>query len=326
MRRRSGFTLVEVLVAMALILFIITILGAAFSAATQTVSDLKSAGDLAERLRGAATVIHRDLEANQLKNAGGAVLPLPKLWNTSLQPSPPPPDQGFLRIFEGSAASREGVDVNNQPSFYQTTACLAYTITLSGTRRSDFLSAFVPGTPLTYTADPVLGPPDQRYEDTPNTTNPSVYNAQSAEVALFLVPSGDTTDSAGTPGPMPLFSLYRRQFLTVPVGWTAAAGAPAAGSASQYLEVSTVPSAGEGVGTPTFNSLHDLTMPINRFWMNRGCPAGVSQPALSAPGTYRYATMGEVQRELRRRRPAHAGRGVLRRARPSPGPLHHHPQ
>ena len=56
MRRRSGFTLVEVLVAMALILFIMTILSAAFVTATQAFTDLKSAGDLAERLRGAAKV------------------------------------------------------------------------------------------------------------------------------------------------------------------------------------------------------------------------------------------------------------------------------
>ena len=54
----------EVLVAMALILFIMTILAAAFVAATQAFSDLKSAGDLAEKLRGAATVLNRDLEAD----------------------------------------------------------------------------------------------------------------------------------------------------------------------------------------------------------------------------------------------------------------------
>ena len=62
MRRRSGFTLVEVLVSMALILFIMSILSAAFVAATQSVTDLKSAGDLAEKLRGAVNVLRRDLE------------------------------------------------------------------------------------------------------------------------------------------------------------------------------------------------------------------------------------------------------------------------
>ncbi len=106
MRRRSGFTLVEVLVAMALILFIMTILGAAFSAATQTVSDLKSAGDLAERLRGAATVIHRDLEANHCFDANGNVLRLSTMWNTNFNPTPPPPAQGFVRIYEGQSTNR----------------------------------------------------------------------------------------------------------------------------------------------------------------------------------------------------------------------------
>ena len=297
MRRRSGFTLVEVLVAMALILFIMTILGAAFSAATQTVSDLKSAGDLAERLRGAATVIHRDLEANHCFDANGNVLRLSTMWNTNFNPTPPPPAQGFVRIYEQLPGQPEGTDVNGLPSYYQTTASLAYTICLTGTRRDDFLSAFVPGSPLL--TDPTLGPPDQRYQDSPN-----VYNSPSAEVALFLVPTNDVTDASGT-GPKPLFSLCRRQLLTTPptqpVGqfqphWSPAA--TVAGPNPNYVEVSTVPTAGEAAG-PTnlsFNSLADLTMPVKRFWMNRGNLAGVYQPAPPPPGaanTLRYATMGE---------------------------------
>ena len=145
MRRRSGFTLVEVLVAMALILFIMTILAAAFGTATQAVSDLKSAGDLAERLRGATTVIHRDLEANHCFDSNGNVLRLSSMWNTNngLNPNPPPPAQGFFRIYEGSPATLEGTDINGLSSYYQTTAALAYTISLTGTQRNDFLSALV---------------------------------------------------------------------------------------------------------------------------------------------------------------------------------------
>ena len=63
MRRRTGFSLVEVLVSMALILFIMSILAGAFGAASQAVSDLKAAGDLAEKLRAATSVLKRDLEA-----------------------------------------------------------------------------------------------------------------------------------------------------------------------------------------------------------------------------------------------------------------------
>src|SRR5262245_61577955 len=51
MRRRSGFTIVELLVAMALILFIMAILSEAFVAGLKSVRDLKAVADMAERLR-----------------------------------------------------------------------------------------------------------------------------------------------------------------------------------------------------------------------------------------------------------------------------------
>ena len=138
-----------------------------------------------------------------------------------------------------------------------------------------------------------MGPPDQRYQDTAGA-----YNSQSAEVALFLLQTGDVTDASAPGGAKPLFGLYRRQLLTVPNlptpqnHWTPAA-AVGAGQAPTYVEVSTIPTAGEASAAPnlSFNSLIDLTMPPKRFWMNRGNLAGVSQPT---PGnTSLYATMGE---------------------------------
>ena len=190
---------------------------------------------------------------------------------------------------ERSAAGDEGGDVNNIHSYYQTTASLAYTITLNGTRRDDFLSAFVPGSPLP--TDPTLGPPDQRYQDTAGA-----YNSPSAEVALFLVPTNDVTDVSGT-GALPLFGLYRRQLLTVPPVAPNGVGPPTAYPAvtnsaapANYVEISTVPTVGEAPSTPNlnYNRLADLTMPVRRFWMNRGAASG----AYLSGG--RYATMGEV--------------------------------
>ena len=277
MRRRTGFTLVEVLVSMALILFIMSILSAAFVAATSAVSDLKAAGDLADKLRGAVNVIRRDLEQDHFTDhVSGANPRLSTLWSGS--PGSPPPALGFFRIYEGSPGVPEGVDLDNIPSFYQTTAALHFTVALTGSKRSDFLAALVPpNSPLTTPQSPapdagdlLLKPPDQRYQDTPN-----VYNSQLAEVALFLAPTGDQTDS-GTP----LYALYRRQFLAVPTGWTPPppGGNPPPSQASEapnYLEVSTVPSAPEpGAGALTFNDMAALTMPVRRFWMNRTNAAG----------------------------------------------------
>ena len=120
---------------------------------------------------------------------------------------------------------------------------------------------------------------------------------------MFLVPTNDVTDAAN--GAKPLFGLYRRQLLTTPptqpVGqfqphWTPAT--TVAGPNPNYVEVSTVPTTGEAAAATnlSFNSLADLTMPVKRFWMNRGNLAGVYQPAPPPPGaanTLRYATMGE---------------------------------
>jgi hypothetical protein len=61
--RAGAFTLVELLVAMALTLFIMVILSEAFVAGMQTFGDLKAVGDMARRLRTANSVIRADLGA-----------------------------------------------------------------------------------------------------------------------------------------------------------------------------------------------------------------------------------------------------------------------
>ena len=58
---RRGFTLTELLVSMALIVFIMVILSEAFTAGVQAFRDLKAAGDMGERLRAASAALRRDL-------------------------------------------------------------------------------------------------------------------------------------------------------------------------------------------------------------------------------------------------------------------------
>jgi type II secretory pathway pseudopilin PulG len=309
MRRRSAFTLVEVLVSMALILFIMSILAAAFGAASQAVSDLKAAGDLAEKLRGATGVLKRDLESDHFRDSSAASPRLSDpnfLSNWLTAPNVP---TGFFRIYQGQADTFEGNDLDQIPSFSQVTTSLHYTIALKGTRRSDFLSASVPGgSPLTTPQNPasandtLLGPPDQRYQDNVTGTE---YNQQYAEVAVFLAPVADQTDPGPNNQPQQLYALYRRQFLTVPPGWatpTAPQQIPASppNLVAPYLEVSSVPTAGEPTPFPyppnilTFNRMQDLSSPIRRFWMQRSAPPSPQlfpQGALYPPG---YATMGSA--------------------------------
>ncbi len=312
MKRRSAFSLVEVLVSMALILFIMSILAGAFGAASQAVSDLKAAGDLAEKLRGATGVLKRDLEADHFTDHINGKNPrLHELDLVSRLATGAPAPLGFFRIFEQSADVPDGgagnpavADLDNVPSFIQTKTSLHYTIALNGTRRGDFLSAFIPTTapqsPLLPPAGPpslndiALGAPDTRYQDSGNE-----YNSQLAEVAVFLIPTGEQTD--GTDGaPQNLFALCRRQFVAVPTGWPTTPVTVQDVSAPQgplYLEMSTVPSAGEpGSPSPptnlTFNSLQDLAAPVRRFWMQR--TAVQPEGAFNALPGNRYATMGEV--------------------------------
>jgi hypothetical protein len=281
MRRRHAFTLVELLVAMALIILIMSVLSQAFIAATASV---------------------RDLAADHFE--GRKRLSDPNFWNNG------PPAEGFFRIWQGSLTGiiDEGADLDNVlpgskllHSFRSTDHMLHFTVKLRGNLRSDFFSASVPATSSTSPPLPALGlgAPDRRYQDTPNT-----YNAQWAEVEYFLRPVPDATgkqqDSAGNPPsiPTPLFALYRRQQLAVPdnslvnppVSWNAQ-------SIADYLEVSSSPSPDVDPTTKLpnlhFNSPLDLTMPVRRFGSSTSTLAGV--PAFSDPllGRPTYKTMAE---------------------------------
>src|SRR5262245_5153443 len=100
--RRAAFTLVEMLVASALIIFMMWILATAFEKALTSFRVLKTAGDMQERLRGAATTLKRDLTlphfddkgANRGPDLSGQRLDLGvDVWS--------PPERGYFRIFQG---------------------------------------------------------------------------------------------------------------------------------------------------------------------------------------------------------------------------------
>src|SRR4249920_3275257 len=101
--RRAGFTIVELLVAAAVTIFIMVILASAFQAGLDTFRNLKAAGDMQERLRTATVLLRSDmtswhfpvggasaqyLNAQDLNNAPDSINPPPAT------PWRPPPD-GF---------------------------------------------------------------------------------------------------------------------------------------------------------------------------------------------------------------------------------------
>ncbi|HEY7309082.1 MAG TPA: prepilin-type N-terminal cleavage/methylation domain-containing protein [Gemmataceae bacterium] len=266
MKRRQAFTLVELLVAMALIMFIMAILSQAFVQATGTFRNLKSTGDMAEKLRATTQLLQRDLSADHFE--GKKRLSNPNFWLNG------PPEQGFFQILQGSAGTPESLtgDVLGINSFVSTNHSLAFTIKLRGNQMGDFPSTSAAGGGAILSAIPTFGPTESRYQ----TTSGGAYNYQWAEVAWFLQPSMNLTTGAqdatvtdtqninpltGQPyQPVPLWTLVRRQRLLVPDNSLVQPAQPIA-NAAQFLETSCWPNG----ANLYFNNPIDITDPQRRF-------------------------------------------------------------
>jgi hypothetical protein len=281
--RRRAFTITELLVAMALIVFIMYILSEAFDAGLTTFRRLKSISDMNDRLRTASNTIRRLLAADHFE--GKKRLSDPNFWQDG------PPREGFFRIYQRSRGSQlpggeysgtywEGNDQdsipsfrtgglvvndpNNQPYFSATDHALHFTVKLRGNNRGDFFTGSVPG-PTSPTPSPLLQLPNQdgRMQD---PTSPNV-NAPWAEIVLFTQPSVNSVGVLDTANGTPLNILYLRQRLLVPDNNLVAAlpGAPVpAGQDSLYSDWSTQING----NALYFNSPRDLTVPTRRLPMS----------------------------------------------------------
>src|SRR5262245_8944599 len=92
-RRGQGFTLPELLVSLALIIFIMSIIASAFGAAGKLVSDMRAAYSLAERLRGVMSLLRKDLSQQHLDNT-------PRRLGTSSWVPVNASNKGFFRILQ----------------------------------------------------------------------------------------------------------------------------------------------------------------------------------------------------------------------------------
>lgn len=268
MKRRQAFTLVELLVSMALIIFIMAILSQAFVYAMTTFRNLKAAGDLAEKLRATTQILQRDLAANHFE--GAKRLSDPDFWEYG------PPQQGFFRIWQGSAGIAESLkgDTDLINSYRSFNHYLAFTIRLSGNQMSDFVSASAlgGGALLSTINVPISG--EARYQ---LTSGVGTYNYQWAEVAWFLQPSINTAtasvdmtnpDPAAASAPVPLYTLYRRQRLLVPNNKYVTPTQQFNGYSS-FTEASCWPDSWSNPPSTDwhFNSPMDIAVPWRRFGM-----------------------------------------------------------
>ncbi len=247
---RKGLTLVEMLVALALTIFLMAILSEAFVTGLKAFRRLKAVGDMDQQLRTVSNILRRDLQADHFE--GGRRLSTYQInarRSDGLYDPPEPgyisdglydrPELGYFFIAEGHSngltSVLEGTDSVGRPSWRDTADPnpaannpgdrLAFTVRLSGNRPENFFFGAVPlrrvvNDPLNPTHLPLdnWGYPPSRFDQISN----GVYSSQWAEIAYFIEPDlrpdgsvriayDETTNTA-----LPLFKLYRVQLLLAP--------------------------------------------------------------------------------------------------------------
>lgn len=234
--QRKGLTLVEMLVALALTIFLMAILSEAFVTGLKAFRRLKAVGDLDQQLRTVSNILRRDLQADHFE--GGRRLSSYRLNTPRSDGLYDRPELGYFFIAEGHSGGLtsvlEGTDSLGRPSLRDAADPapvnnpgdrLAFTVRLSGNRPENFFFGAVPlrrvvNDSLNPTHLPLdnWGHPPSRFDQ----QNNGVYSSQWAEIAYFieidLRPDGsvrtaydETTNTA-----LPLFKLYRVQLLLVP--------------------------------------------------------------------------------------------------------------
>src|SRR5262245_19865485 len=111
MRNRSAFTILEMMVVIALTLFIMIVLQQSCSAGLDTFRDLKALGDMEEELRGATGLLRRDLAADHFE--GKRRLSDRSIW------APNPPREGFFRVYQGAAPVDEFAVTGTRPGCFR---------------------------------------------------------------------------------------------------------------------------------------------------------------------------------------------------------------
>jgi hypothetical protein len=233
---RKGLTLVEMLVALALTIFMMAILSEAFVTGLKAFRRLKAVADMDSQLRTAAIILRRDLQADHFD--GNRRLSSYLLGTQLPDGLYDRPQQGFFCIREGATAAglcatREDVtpDTVSRPTFYDNadnrmSDALAFTVRLTGNRPEQFFYGAVPlrrmlTSNLTPPEPPY--PPDYvgQYTSRFDSISDGKFASQWAEVVYFLERDGTRATYDETTGQsLPIYKLYRTQLLLAPEVFT----------------------------------------------------------------------------------------------------------
>jgi hypothetical protein len=267
MRHRHGFTITELLVAMALIMFIMAILSTAFVAGLTAFRDLKAVGDMDQKLRAVLVALQRDLSDAHFTDGSG------NTDKTDTVASPPAaPFGGFFLVYQGSPSTTlsEGNDADGLPSFRAVNHSLYFTVCRDWNftkglmppkyaRHENYLVANVAGSTPTTAPGPL------------SSTSPFMdgqnYLSLYGEVAYFL--NGPVNQ---TPNGTNLYLLYRQQ--AVLAGPAGTAASPYTGNDSQAI---TNPGSFNGLSSSGthFNTMVDVYTATNRY-LSGGVASGTA--------------------------------------------------
>jgi hypothetical protein len=252
---RTAFTIVEMMVATALTLFIMAVITTVFRAGTDTFSKLRAAGSLSEKLQHSVGIIKRDLGSQHFNgpfsSKTGPFLSDQRMDLAGWQP----PSSGYFEIIQEPSIlplynGTEGAnDADTLWSSRSTVSRMRFTVKLNVQRLDEQFAVNMPNVPGSpnlfaygYGNEPnsVFAPsnaplnrsngwfPDNKLlpfaagtytpdrQIGPYVQGNTMFSPW-AEVAYYLTPTGDTTVGAS---PLPLYTLRRKERVLSPTGTT----------------------------------------------------------------------------------------------------------
>jgi len=217
-RSRHAFTIVELLVALALVLFIMSIISQVFVDTSEAFRSQRAKAELSEKLRFITQTLRADLRANHFEH--NRRLSDDDFWADG------PPKIGYFRLEQANPYATESSMIPSEKTYISDASSgtvMAFTSFLQGNDQRGFHSVTFPNGPL-YTTfltnflpwkNTNLAPGDTRFEGSSIT-----YNTPNAEIAWFIDPSRSPLpivlqDEPGA-SPVQLFNLYRKVLPLLP--------------------------------------------------------------------------------------------------------------
>jgi type II secretory pathway pseudopilin PulG len=220
--RAAGFTIIELLVALALVLFIMSIVTQAFLYASEAFRSMRAKAELSEKLRYITQTLRADLRSNHFN----------RLQRLNEDPVYIPPKVGYMRIEQHRpyslipSSNIADIALESHPASapYDSGTLLAFTSIRNSFDPSGFHSMRLFQNPA-FDPDQVflnnkrggnfLLPGDTRLEETEQN-----FNSPFAEVAWFSAPEAHEEillqdEPPGTP-PVRLHKLYRKLWMVLP--------------------------------------------------------------------------------------------------------------